>query len=356
MNRLALVLNGFLGTEEVPELREALGDHWLNFEAVSRKNVVPSGPQVACPEALWLGMPPELAIASDGVLAVAELGADPPARSLHFRLQHGSVDASGTLSRIRPSQAEAHAIAQVAWKLGSKLMTPLFPDVSNTTTAALILESTGDLGTTPLRDEAIEFRASLPEGDHERVLRRFIDDSVNLLSELPFNRERENAGQPLLNVLWPSGHGVRPALPNLSLERGEPVFVRTDSARLKGLCRLVGYPCEREATARLAEHRPGKRANELVVITCPDVSEEESAEFRAWVLSKLATSLLKPALPMQASGDLGLTVLFTGPELGLALSAPELHAKRYGILDERLLPEPLDRKALWELMAQALVA
>ena len=81
----------------------------------------------------------------------------------------------------------------------------------------------------------------LPEGDNEPALRRFIDDSINLLSELEFNAERLDKGLLPVNLLWPWGQGIRTDVPNLALMRGAPATVLSDSLRLEGVARLAGY-------------------------------------------------------------------------------------------------------------------
>ena len=80
----------------------------------------------------------------------------------------------------------------------------------------------------------------LPEGEGEPILRRYIDDSINLLSELEFNRRRVGEGLPPFNVLWPWGQGFRTPVPNLALRYGHPVYVESPMRRLQGLARLAG--------------------------------------------------------------------------------------------------------------------
>src|SRR5579862_1991404 len=107
---------------------------------------------------------------------------------------------------------------------------------------ALVWEGLGDLMTrSPAEATGQPLKSVLPEGDAEPILRRFIDDSVNVLAELEMNLRRADEGLPRFDLLWPWGHGTRVAVPNLALRRGEPARVESSSLRLAGLSRLAGY-------------------------------------------------------------------------------------------------------------------
>ncbi len=60
----------------------------------------------------------------------------------------------------------------------------------------------------------------LPEGDGDVVLRKFIDDSINLLNDLPFNKRRREEGISPANTLWPWSPGRAPQLTAFSKKRG----------------------------------------------------------------------------------------------------------------------------------------
>ena len=99
-----------------------------------------------------------------------------------------------------------------------------------------------DLGTTPgIECEGKAMRNCLPEGDGESLLRRYIDDSINLLTETEWNRERVDRELPPVNLLWPSGPGFRPVVPNLAIQRRDPAIIDADSLTLLGLARLACY-------------------------------------------------------------------------------------------------------------------
>lgn len=192
------------------------------------------------PEARWLGMSPNEASPAQGALTVAALGVDPPARSMHFHVSLLSAT-EGVISAIapKPRADELGPLLSLAGKLNTRSLTFLQgPELDH----GLVWEQLGDLHTFT-DEEAMgqEIKKRMPEGDGEFVLRRFIEDSVNLLSEHEANRRREDEGFALINLLWPWGQGVRGPVPNLALRRGEPANVMSASMRLQGLSRLAGY-------------------------------------------------------------------------------------------------------------------
>jgi 2,3-bisphosphoglycerate-independent phosphoglycerate mutase len=80
----------------------------------------------------------------------------------------------------------------------------------------------------------------LPAGDRESQLRRIIWDSIELLSDLPFNRRRRDEGKPPANTLWPWGQGRAPRLPSFFSRRGITGAVISAVDVIKGLGRLTG--------------------------------------------------------------------------------------------------------------------
>jgi 2,3-bisphosphoglycerate-independent phosphoglycerate mutase len=192
-------------------------------------------------EAEWLGLETAPGDLSQGVLTVAALGADPPERSTHFHLSLLSTDGDSIqVPEYVPEEQELEAI----WSQARRLETSLLKLVKGRALDHGLVWEEGSLDLAcRTREEAATqgFRPSLPEGDGEQMLRRFIDDSVNLLTPLELNRERLEEGLRPLNLLWPWGPGFRPKLPNLTVERGTSVEVASPSLRLRGLCRMAGY-------------------------------------------------------------------------------------------------------------------
>ena len=79
-----------------------------------------------------------------------------------------------------------------------------------------------------------------PTGDGESKLRAFIEDSLNLLDDLPFNRQRREEGKPPANLLWPWSPGRSPQLPPFSTLRGVTGAVISAVDVVRGLGRLTG--------------------------------------------------------------------------------------------------------------------
>ena len=197
-------------------------------------------PEVETPEALVLGLAPGEGQLRPGPLLVSAFGADPPERSTHFHLSLlQSVDGRASDSTLEVSDEELREVLEAAKKLNTKTLTLVAGEGRD---HGLVWEGLGDMRTHGLQELAEKpVRQCLPEGDPEVMLRRYIDDSINLLSELELNVRRAGEELPLLNLLWPWGEGIRLRVPNLALRRGGPAWVVSESLRLQGLARLAGY-------------------------------------------------------------------------------------------------------------------
>lgn len=176
-------------------------------------------------------------LVANGPLRVAAQRIDPPPSSVHFALDAISLDVSSeTLSSVEFVDLPT----EVVERLNTKVLTclPKWPFGS-----ALVWENGSiDLESTPPDQlQGRTFRECLPRGDGEPVLRRFIDDSVNILGELEMNRRREDEGLPPINVLWPHSQGFRPVLPNLQLRIGEPLLIASPVTEVLGLAYLTGF-------------------------------------------------------------------------------------------------------------------
>ena len=80
----------------------------------------------------------------------------------------------------------------------------------------------------------------LPTGESESQLRRIIWDSIELLSEHPFNKRRRDEGKPEANTLWPWGQGRAPRLPSFFSRRGITGAVISAVDVIRGLGSLTG--------------------------------------------------------------------------------------------------------------------
>lgn len=194
-------------------------------------------------EAAIVGLSPETVHAAQGALVVSALRLDPPVRSAHFAISLGTL-ADGAVKRLEihdaPDQQEERTLKQVFQKLDTDKFRTFWGE--GLEHAAVWLEGSVDMSCLPLdHDWALELSSSMPQGDGEAMLRRYVDDSINLLMDADMNKKRQDEARPGLNVLWPWGQGFQPNLPHLGLLRGTPSRVESRSLRLAGLARLVGY-------------------------------------------------------------------------------------------------------------------
>ncbi len=263
--------------------------------------LAPMGRQTT-PEAAFLGIPPDVVKLAPGPLTVAALRQDPPSDSVQFHVSLMSLDegaAARSLSTISPQ--DLASILAEAKRLDTSRLTFLAGEGAD---HALVWESGSlDIGVVTAADlEGRFLHECLPEGDGELLLRRFIDDSVNLLDNLEVNRRREGEGLPKLNLLWPWGQGFRTAVPNLALRRGEVATVHSPSMRLDGLTRLAGYRHENRrgylqgmfaSEAAMTSVRPDGATHVVVIPGFGEVQRHGRVDEGAWALDTVSRTLLE---------------------------------------------------------------
>lgn len=312
-------------------------------------------PDVETPEAIWLGLSPVEGQLRQGPLTVSALGFDPPARSIHFHVTPLSTDGSSmTPLEHAIGEADLRTLFGEAKKLNGKLLTLLQGEDRD---HALVLEGLGDLGTNP-PEPGGQIREHWPNGDFEGLLRRFIDDSVNLLSELELNQRRIDEGLQPINLLWPWGHGVRLPVPNLALKRGVAAEVFGPSLRLAGLARLAGYRPDRASfggALRTKWEALGKKLSRsdaaLAVFDLAALTDEEAA----WSLERIDQEALGPVLDALIAEPRGFTLVATSGDSGLALQWVGGASSGDLPFDERAFEERrLPRLDAWSILASAL--
>lgn len=240
MRTRLLALPGALEREGEPALREILGESFRTFESGCEISKLESR-EPRIPESAWTGLDPSRFQPSAGVLAVSAFGADPPSRSVHFQLSVLSLvgDRIGRPEFV-PMPEESEAVYDALLKLETaRLKLVKGRELEH----GLVWEDGSiELGTqSPAEAIGRELHGSWPEGDGEAMLRRLIDDSVNILSDLETNRRRVEEGQLPFNLAWPWGPGFRPSIPNLALQRGAPVLFIGTNPRQLGMTRMAGY-------------------------------------------------------------------------------------------------------------------
>jgi hypothetical protein len=317
------------------------------FAEIGELSKVAPIPPIETPEALYLGMDPREAQLRQGPLTISALNADPPERSTHFHLSVLSFDGGAlTDSPLEIPPAEAAKIAELAPRLNTRTLTFVAGEAKD---HGLVWEGLGDFATYDPRSFSGEpAKDRLPEGDAEAILRRYIDDSINLLSEQEFNIRRADEGLPAFNVLWPWGHGTRVSVPNLALRRGEPAVVESNSLRLAGLTRLAGYRHgDRHAIGSGVRTKFRGLADRLTVGGGAIALLDGAASLRAkemweeleWFVRELDSELISPLLEATLRDPSRLTLIAPGSSLGLALALGESKGSNSIPFDERALEE-----------------
>lgn len=302
MRKSVLIYRGLVAPHEGESiLRQKLPTLQTMAELGTLAKLAPL-PKVETPEGLYLGMTADVVKLRQGPLTVAALGADPPERSTHFHLSLMSFeDGTARQIQVKIPPEQLRAVLDLGKKLNTRSLT-LVP--GEEVDHGLVWEGLGDLGTTSAAEvDGKAIKGHLPEGDFESALRAYIDDSVNLLTELEFNEERRDQGLPPLNLFWPWGQGVRTPVPNLALRRGEPTRVLSHSLRLQGLSRLAGYrhgdrwSVGRGTTLKWDFLRKELLAANSAILYLDDFESmrvDEKMEEAEWLVREMDDRLLKP--------------------------------------------------------------
>lgn len=358
MRRIVIVVPDLLGDPEAESpLRQSMPALSALTEAGVLAKLAPM-PKIETPEALYLGLRHDEAQMRQGPLTVSALGADPPERSTHFHLSPASFDGSALRDPGPvPTPEEVDLIIGQSKRLQTPLLTVVHGEEWD---HGLVWEALGDLGTTAVTDAYDKgVKSTLPEGDGERLLRRFVDDSVNVLNDLEFNQRRIDEGFPPVNVLWPWGHGTRRSVPNLVLRRGEVATVESGSLRLAGLTRLTGYRhASRRDFGRGTRTRLRKIAERALTRDVTIAMLDAVREFRQkgmeeelhWFVRELDRELLQPLLEKARLEPSRITLLAPSSAVGLALtSEPQRPEGNFLPFDERALEErTLPTRDLWQ--------
>ncbi len=239
MRGLVLVLPGALmGPGETGPLR-GLGGPWDRLRAEGR--VVRLEGDAGLGPLSWLGIGGGEAGLAQGPLTVAALGGDAASGALQGHLSLGSMSEEGVLKSVASGSARIDEVAE-AMAEARRLETRSLRFVAGPRLDhGLIWDGASDEVEAPPFLQAVgrPYRDALPQGEGEAILKRLIEDSVDVLDGLEVNARRRDLDEPPLNVLWPWGLGFRPGLPNLAMAYGPTVRVVSRSLRLLGLGRLA---------------------------------------------------------------------------------------------------------------------
>lgn len=305
MRRLILALDDAFDAEASPWRQKLPGlEPFLDGGRVGRLAPIP---REGFREAAFLGLPPGRVTMAEGPLVVAALGADPPERTLHFRVALLGTDGL-------PFKGEVPELPLLLRRLDTARLT-------HVGTEGLVMEGWPDLGTFPPES------GRWPDGEAERLVRRWMDDAANELMATETAEIARGEGRPAPALLWPYAHGRREDVPRLATLRRLIVGVETDSLPFRGLVRLVGYRPGRElrhgTPTRLARGR----------------AWEGDPEERAYDVRRLTDSLDFDTLDR-------LLILVPGPDGGLFLDWTRGLDESSGLpLDEEIVRDGAGRAA-----------
>ncbi len=351
---MLIILEGILGTPESESLiRRAEG--FVRLGEVSSLTRV-SIPECETPEAMLLGLAPEEGQLRQGPLTVSALGWDPPERSLHFHLSLLSLGGSIKAPAQELTPDEFKVVSAKLGLLKTKKLTPL---VGRQFDHGLVWERMAELRTVPPSSLG-SLPECLPEGDGEDELRRFIDDSVNLLHEEEFNLRRIDKGLDPVNLAWPWGNGFRLPVPNLALRYGFPYRYESGSMRLAGLVRLAGLrhgELRRFGAGLQTKFQAIQYDLGSIVYINPwvEMREKEQFEEMDYLARRCGEHLVARLLDHVLEQKLELRVVLLGGQSGLGATFSATPVDNLNPLDERSLEEQtLSITALHEYVTQSL--
>lgn len=335
--------------------------------------------ETTTPEAAWLALDPSEVQVPQGPLTVSALGHRPPIGSVHFHLSLCSADEDGCLQIVdgKPTDTEVKRVMQEIQCLATSTLTPLHGEGRD---HALVWED-GTLemsSNSPERVAGKPLLENAPQGEGEKLLRRFIDDAVNVLSPLEVNHIRREEGMRPLNCLWPWGQGFRPDLPNLPIRRGDVVYVESGSMRMHGLCDLVGYrhgdrakfgTALRTDYNRISRIAKKQRLSLALISSVEEMQRHGKLDEIVWNLARLSEKVIEPLLDNEAEEPFVLRFVAPGGHcstgkppnrasaigLGLEYNSEKPESNRLP-LDERVLDDPrVPTRKVWEFIYPGLI-
>lgn len=351
---MLIILDGILGEPEADSLVRRSSE-FVRMAEVSRLTRV-DRQRCETPESSLLGLAPHEGQLRQGPLTVSALGWDPPDSSLHFHLSLLSLGAAIQAPKQSLTAVEFAVIKDCLARLNTKKLTTLLGQQFD---HGLVWERMGEMFTTHPSDIR-SLSENLPVGDGEVELRRFIDDSVNLLQDEDFNRARIDKGLDPVNLAWPWGHGYRTPVPNLALRYGFPYRYESNSTRLAGLVRLGGFRHgSPERFGNGVETRFEDNQYDAGVVLYLDqwhsMRQREEFEELEYLTAKCGKELIKPMLDHVEEHRLELRIILLSESSGIAATFSENSADNHYPLDERSLLEPnLLRAQLFEFVRSAI--
>lgn len=343
-----VIVPGWLAGAEEDSVLVRPGEALAAWSEAARVSVVRTRPEepVLCPDAAYLGLNPEEFQVEPGPLAAACFGAQPPWGSTVFHLSLLGTDGEEVWAPEELGDADASELIGAARAL-------------ETADARLVEGEGGDhalVARWPVPEAEPRWPRGLMEAGYgravdelDRWLRRWVDDSVNLLSEHDVNRRRADLGLRPANLLWPWGPGVaRSHLPWSPDPRERPVLA-SGSIRLHGMARLVALPRWPRALFRGRPEAPLERLAEMafdegrLLIHLAEFGRARTAgdpERLAWLQRWLEERLLRPILDQARRRPTRLLLAALGERVGLVGVADSEQPQPNGVpFDERAVAD-----------------
>ena len=348
MRRIAVIVPGWLAGAEGDSVLVRPGEALQAWSDASAVRVVRTRPEepVLCPDAAFLGLNPEEFHAEPGPLAAACFGAQPPWGSTVFHLSLLGTDGEAVWAPEALTDADASELVAAARVLE--------------TASVRLVEGEGADHALITRWPPPEAEPRWPRGlteagygqavdELDPWLRRWVDDSVNLLSEHDVNRRRLDLGLRPANLLWPWGPGAaRSHLPWSQDPRERPVLA-SGSIRLHGMARLVALPRWPRALFRGRSEAPLDRLAEMafgesrLIVHLAEFGRARAVadpERLAWLQRWLEERLLRPILDQARKRPTRLLLAALGERVGLVGVADSERPKPNGVpFDERAVAD-----------------
>ncbi len=189
-----------------------------------------------------LGYDPKKYYTGRGPVEAAAMGIPMEPKDVAFRCSLITTDGETLLdySAGHIATEDAKPIIEYAnEKLGTRAMR-LFPGVSY---RHILRWSDGpvEVQTHPPHESMGKKLAEIyPVGDGDTKIKKFIEDSINLLDNHPYNRRMRDEGKPVANTLWLWSPGRAPILPSFFQKRGMTGAVISAVDVVRGLGVLAG--------------------------------------------------------------------------------------------------------------------
>ncbi|GMV36111.1 MAG: hypothetical protein AMXMBFR61_06190 [Fimbriimonadales bacterium] len=275
----------------------------------------PSRPETSI--AVLLGVEPTSL--PHGPLLAAAMEFRPEEQDVCFRCEFVATDGDTLLgpTGALPEQQERALVGLVQEKLSTRRLRVIPGNGS----PHLLLWTDGprDLECCPPElARGLPLRRALPRGDGEEVLRRFVDDCLNLLYGHPVNRARAGEGLPPANLLWPYENGTLPKLRPFGIEWGMTAGLVAAVPEVRGLGCLLGMHVadpgrvETDYDAALAQCLNLLQSHRFVLLhvpSCRAARNRGDATEVAYTLRDMDTRLIAPLRELQAASRLCLMLV-----------------------------------------------